>query len=42
MTPSDELPDDLIDLGDRRLRTRRLVPRLSDGLERTTLVFQHE
>ena len=36
-------PDDqLIDLGDRRLRTRRLAPRHDDGLERTTLVFLHE
>jgi pimeloyl-ACP methyl ester carboxylesterase len=34
--------DDLIDLGDRRLRVRRLVPGQSDGLERTTLVFLHE
>jgi pimeloyl-ACP methyl ester carboxylesterase len=34
--------DDSIDLGDRRLRVRRLVPRRSDGLERTTLVFLHE
>ena len=40
---SDGLPhDDLIDLGDRRLRVRRLTPRRSDGLERTTLVFLHE
>src|SRR5260370_30412163 len=34
--------DDLFDLGDRRLRVRRLVPQRSDGLERTTLVFLHE
>jgi pimeloyl-ACP methyl ester carboxylesterase len=34
--------DQLIDLGDRRLRTRRLTPRDSDGLQRTTLVFLHE
>ena len=38
MTPSDEL----LDLGDRRLRLRRLEPRQADGLERTTLVFLHE
>ena len=38
VTPSDEL----IDLGDRRLRVRRLAPRQDDGLERTTLVFLHE
>src|SRR6185436_9523623 len=31
-----------VDLGDRRLRIRRLVPQKSDGLERTTLVFLHE
>jgi pimeloyl-ACP methyl ester carboxylesterase len=37
-TPSDEL----LDLGDRRLRLRRLEPRQADGLERTTLVFLHE
>ena len=35
-------PDELIDLGDRRLRARRLVPRQDDGLDRTTLVFLHE
>ena len=34
--------DDLLDLGDRRLRLRRLEPRQGDGLERTTLVFLHE
>ena len=34
--------DALIDLGDRSLRVRRLVPQRSDGLERTTLVFLHE
>jgi pimeloyl-ACP methyl ester carboxylesterase len=34
--------DQLIDLGDRRLRTRKLLPALSDGLQRTTLVFLHE
>ena len=34
--------DDFIDLGDRKLRSRRLAPRHSDGLERTTLVFLHE
>lgn len=38
MPPSDEL----IDLGDRRLRVRRLAPRQEDGLERTTLIFLHE
>ncbi|MBS0519369.1 MAG: alpha/beta hydrolase [Proteobacteria bacterium] len=38
MAPS----DDFIDLGDRTLRVRRLAPRHSDGLERTTLVFLHE
>ncbi len=38
MTPSDEL----IDLGERRLRVRRLAPGKHDGLERTTLVFLHE
>ena len=43
VSTSDGLPpDDLIDLGDRRLRVRRLTPRRSDGLERTTLVFLHE
>jgi pimeloyl-ACP methyl ester carboxylesterase len=36
-------PDDqFIDLGDRTLRVRRLQPRKSDGLDRTTLVFLHE
>jgi pimeloyl-ACP methyl ester carboxylesterase len=34
--------DDLIDLGDRRLRVRRLTPRQDDGLQRTTLLFLHE
>jgi len=34
--------DDFIDLGDRTLRSRRLAPRHSDGLERTTLIFLHE
>jgi pimeloyl-ACP methyl ester carboxylesterase len=34
--------DDFIDLGDRTLRSRRLQPQRSDGLERTTLVFLHE
>jgi pimeloyl-ACP methyl ester carboxylesterase len=46
VTSSDELPDALpdalIDLGDRRLRVRRLAPRQEDGLERTTLIFLHE
>ena len=36
------MQDDFVDLGDRRLRTRRLGSRQSDGLERTTLVFLHE
>ncbi|ODT13612.1 MAG: hypothetical protein ABS35_37425 [Kaistia sp. SCN 65-12] len=36
------LDDELIDLGDRRLRVRRLSPAQDDGLERTTLVFLHE
>lgn len=34
--------DMLLDLGDRTLRARRLVPAHDDGLERTTLVFLHE
>jgi pimeloyl-ACP methyl ester carboxylesterase len=34
--------DQFIDLGDRTLRVRRLAPRTTDGLERTTLVFLHE
>jgi pimeloyl-ACP methyl ester carboxylesterase len=34
--------DQLINLGDRSLRVRRLTPRKSDGLDRTTLVFLHE
>ncbi len=34
--------DELIDLGDRRLRVRRLAPAQDDGLDRTTLVFLHE
>ena len=34
--------DDFIDLGDRRLRIRRLTPGQGDGFERTTLVFLHE
>lgn len=41
MTPGTS-GDALIDLGDRRLRVRRLVPQRGDGLERTTLVFLHE
>ncbi len=36
------MTDEFIDLGDRILRARRLTPRKSDGLERTTLVFLHE
>lgn len=35
-------PDAFIDLGDRRLRLRRLAPARSDGLDRTTLIFLHE
>ena len=35
-------PDTFIDLGDRRLRIRRLAPAKSDGLDRTTLIFLHE
>ena len=34
--------DEFIDLGDRSLRLRRLVPTRNDGLERTTLIFLHE
>ena len=34
--------DQRVDLGDRILRVRRLVPTKTDGLERTTLVFLHE
>jgi len=34
--------DQFADLGDRRLRFRRLSPQRGDGLERTTLVFLHE
>jgi pimeloyl-ACP methyl ester carboxylesterase len=36
------LDDESLDLGDRRLRVRKLQPAQSDGLERTTLVFLHE
>ena len=36
------LPDEFVDLGDRRLRVRRLAPGKHDGLDRTTLVFLHE
>jgi pimeloyl-ACP methyl ester carboxylesterase len=39
---TDQFIDQLIDLGDRRLRVRRLSPEKTDGLERTTLVFLHE
>src|SRR5215831_15435097 len=36
-------PDDhLVELEDRRLRVRRIMPAAHDGLERTTLVFLHE
>lgn len=34
--------DEFIDLGDRRLRVRRLTPAHDDGLDRTVLVFLHE
>jgi len=34
--------DELIDLGDRRLRVRRFTPAQDDGLDRTVLVFLHE
>jgi len=34
--------DTFLDLGDRRLRVRRLEPSKTDGLDRTTLVFLHE
>jgi pimeloyl-ACP methyl ester carboxylesterase len=34
--------DEFIDLGDRRLRIRRLIPAQGDALERTTLLFLHE
>jgi len=34
--------DQFIDLRDRRLRVRRLIPGKGDGFERTTLVFLHE
>ena len=34
--------DIFLDLGDRRLRARRLAPARTDGLDRTTLVFLHE
>src|SRR3954465_4634707 len=34
--------DELLDLGDRRLRLRRLEPRQAAGLHRTSLVFLHE
>jgi pimeloyl-ACP methyl ester carboxylesterase len=36
------LEDHLVELADRRLRVRKLVPAIDDGLERTTLVFLHE
>ena len=43
MTNPGDLPlDQFIDLGDRRLRVRRLIPGKGDGFERTTLVFLHE
>jgi pimeloyl-ACP methyl ester carboxylesterase len=41
VTP-DEFADSWADLGDRRLRVRRLAPHASDGLDRTLLVFLHE
>ncbi len=34
--------DEMIDLGDRRLRVRRLKPAHDDGFDRTVLVFLHE
>jgi pimeloyl-ACP methyl ester carboxylesterase len=34
--------DEFIDLGDRRLRVRRLAPSQEDGLDRTVLIFLHE
>ncbi len=34
--------DEFADLGDRRLRLRRLSPQRDDGLDRTTLIFLHE
>jgi pimeloyl-ACP methyl ester carboxylesterase len=34
--------DQLLDLGDRALRVRRVTPQRTDGLDRTTLVFLHE
>lgn len=37
--PSEDI---FIDLGDRRLRVRRLTPARDDGLDRTVLVFLHE
>ena len=40
MTPTTN--DQFIDLGDRTLRVRRVIPQRADGLERTTLVFLHE
>ena len=40
--PSSPSSDEFIDLGDRTLRARRLVPKRTDGLDRTTLVFLHE
>ena len=37
-----EAEDQVVELQDRRLRARRIVPATDDGLERTTLVFLHE
>jgi len=34
--------DHFIELEDRRLRVRKIIPATDDGLERTTLVFLHE
>lgn len=41
-TSTEHAQDSLVDLGDRRLRVRRLSPAQGDGLDRTTLVFLHE
>ena len=42
MASAEDRGDLFVELGDRTLRARRLAPRNSDGLERTTLVFLHE
>lgn len=41
-TSTEHAQESLVDLGDRRLRVRRLSPAQGDGLDRTTLVFLHE